>query len=78
MTWEQIRHQYPNQWLIVEVRTWTQNPLGRTLVFGVLAGHRSCGTLLYPYFQLARLYPWRDYYLAHTASPTLQVRSHQG
>ena len=75
MTWTEIRVLYPNTWVMVEARAWTTRTQKHLLLLTVVAHAPDPGTILRQAFQSVQRYPQRDLYLAHTSSPTLQMRS---
>lgn len=75
MTWTEIRILYPNTWVMVEARDWTTRSQKRLLLLTVVAHNLDPSVILRQALRIMHLYPQRDLYLAHTSSPTLQIRT---
>jgi hypothetical protein len=78
MHWQEIREQYPDQWLVIEaLEAHTEDQqryLDRiTVVECCLDG----GAALQRYRQLHQEYPLREFYFVHTARETLDIRERQ-
>jgi hypothetical protein len=75
MTWEEIRHQYPHQWLLVEA-VQAHSESGKRIVdqLAVINAFADSSTALSQYSQLHRQWPEREYFVLHTDREQLDIK----
>ena len=79
MIWSDIRHSYPDQWLVVEaIKAHTTADNQRIL--DQIADVEQCkdgGVAMKRYRQLHLEYPMRELYFVHTSRKELDIRERQ-
>lgn len=75
MTWEEIRQQYPHQWLLVEA-VQAHSAAGKRIIdqLAVLNTFADSPTALTQYSQLHRQWPEREYFVLHTDRELLDIK----
>lgn len=75
MTWEQIRAQFPHQWLLVEAITARSQGNRRIVdVLEVVERFPSGRIAMKAYGQLHHQEPQRELYVVHTDRPDLEIQ----
>ncbi len=78
MQWQEIRKQYPDQWLIIEaLEAHTENQQRHLDRIAVVERCQDGGVALQRYRQLHQKYPLREFYFVHTAREILDIRERQ-
>ena len=74
MTWEEIRKNYPDQWLIVEALL-AHSEANRRIVekLTVVEAYPEAQAAMSGYLALHRSSPSREFYVAHTSRPILDI-----
>lgn len=79
MKWEEIRQQYPHQWLLVEVTKAHKNNGQRVLEqMAVIGTFTDSITAMQSYAQLHHDLSERELYVCHTAQNELDVIEREG
>jgi hypothetical protein len=75
MRWQELREQYPDQWLIIEALEAHTEDQQRILDhILVVEGCADGAEALARYQALHRQFPQREFYFVHTARETLDIR----
>lgn len=78
MRWQEVREQYPDQWLIVEALEAHTEEQQRYLDRVTVVERCPDGSAaLQRYRQLHQEYPLREFYFVHTSRETLDIRERQ-
>jgi hypothetical protein len=74
MTWQQVRHQYPQQWLLLEaIKAHSSNDKRIIEEFGVLNTFIDSQDAMRSYLELHRQMPNRELYVLHTNRETVDI-----
>jgi hypothetical protein len=77
MTWEQIRQDYPDQWLLLEARQATTVDGKRVLLDLIVLGtFADSAAALHQYAAQRRQEPASELYVFHTSRATLDIEEH--
>ena len=76
MTWEAVRAQYPNQWIIFEAHQWEDEGEQR-LILEMTVVQTDCDekTVLQASNQLLKQHPACQFYPAHTSTDTPRIKT---
>jgi len=75
MRWEEVREQYPEQWLVIEALESHTEDDRRKLEQMTVVQVCTDGAAAYErYRELHRQYPTREFYFVHTAREELDIR----
>jgi hypothetical protein len=75
MRWQELREQYPDQWLIIEALEAHTEDQQRILDHILVVEECADGAeALARYQTLHRQFPQREFYFVHTARETLDIR----
>ena len=79
MTWEEIRQQYPYQWLLVEA-TPAQSNSGQPILsqMSVIGTFSDSVTAMQSYAQIHQTANERELYVCHTAQAELEITARNG
>jgi len=78
MHWQEIREQYPGQWLVVEaLEAHTEGQQRQIEQMAVVALCADGAAALQRYRQLHQQYPAREFYFVHTDRELLDIRERQ-
>ncbi len=78
MRWQEIREQYPDQWLVVEAPEAHTEGQQRCLDrIAVIERYPDGSVALQRYRQLHQEYALREFYFVHTSRETLDIRERQ-
>ena len=79
MKWEEIRQQYPHQWLLIEAKAAHTNSGHRILDrMSVIGTFSDSVAAMQSYSQLHHAPSERELYVCHTAQDQLEVAEHNG
>lgn len=75
MKWQEIREQFPGQWLLVEA-TQAHSDGGKRIVDELIVVRTFSDSLdaMHEYGELHQQDPWREYYVFHTDRKELEIR----
>ena len=74
MNWNQIRHQYPHQWLLVEaIKAHTEGNRRRLEELAVIDAYPDSAAAMQGYLGLHREAPARELYVLHTDRTELDI-----
>jgi hypothetical protein len=75
MKWQEVREQFPEQWLLVEA-TQAHSEEGKRIVdeLNVINTFSDSLDAMHEYGELHQKDPWREYYVFHTKRETLEIR----
>jgi hypothetical protein len=74
MKWEQVRQQYPEQWLVIEaLDAYSENSLRHVDRMAVVAACCDGSQALQTYKEMHHQYPEREFYFVHTNRTDLRI-----
>ncbi len=79
MQWTEVRHAYPDQWLIVEALAAHTTPTKQRQLdrLAVIERCTDGSGAMQSYRRLHREYPLREFYFVHTSRKQLDIRERQ-
>ena len=74
MNWQQIRMNYPHQWLVVEaIEAYSHQNMRVLNELAVLSAYQNSHEAMQTYLNLHRQMPGREFYVLHTDKETLEI-----
>lgn len=75
MKWDQVRNQYPEQWVLVEaIFAYSQNSTRYIDELSVISNFPESTSAWKTYKKLHQADPTREYYIFHTDHETIEVK----